>query len=571
MKVGAARVDITPPIADPLPLLGWGDPHHLARTVSAPIHSRAVALEDSAGNRLVFVCVEICFISESIRLGVMKELRILGPEVSLEEHQVVLTATHTHNAPGGYCHSILYNIPSRGYQPEIYNAYVKGIVQSIVDAWSSRRNAVLKSGSIEIPIHEEVAFNRAIQAYNRNSDVEPVPVSQAARALYRMMDGIAAYDEEGALIAFINWFSVHCTSMHRDFHAVHPDHKGVASRMMELEFGNSRKGAVADPVVIFAQGAAGDVSPNFKKHWFLREVRGKFREDLKSARFNAEIQVRYARKLLKEALEMKSEGPSSEELGSILAYHDCTSIPIPPEWVGGRTGVTTGPAALGCPFMAGTAEGAGAPRSLVWLSEWILRGVYFLKGRKLHRSAHGKKVICVELSEARVFGDAKPGDLPIPEWLDPLMRVIRFWSQIRVFRGEAMSPSRMPVQLFRIRGIGFAAVPGEFTTQSGQRLRALLLPLLWNKSIRKLVIAGYANSYAGYVTTEEEYQLQRYEGACTHFGRYTLLGYQALFRRLAQKWSGNPISDPMIRECATPEMKAESMLRKLALKTKGSE
>jgi neutral ceramidase len=129
----------------------------------------------------------------------------------------------------------------------------------------------------------------------------------------------------------------------------------------------------------------------------------------------------------------------------------------------------------------------------------------------------------------------------------------------------------MPVQLFRIRGIGFAAVPGEFTTQSGQRLRTLLLPLLRGKSIQRIVISGYANSYAGYVTTEEEYQLQRYEGACTHFGRYTLLGYQALYRRLAQKWSGNPISDPMIRECSAPEMKAESFLRKLALKSKDSE
>src|SRR6185295_17623046 len=47
------------------------------------------------------------------------------------------------------------------------------------------------------------------------------------------------------------------------------------------------------------------------------------------------------------------------------------------------------------------------------------------------------------------------------------------------------------------------------------------------------VIAGLSNAYAGYVATREEYAGQEYEGASTHFGPWTLAGYQQEFRRLA--------------------------------------
>ena len=40
-----------------------------------------------------------------------------------------------------------------------------------------------------------------------------------------------------------------------------------------------------------------------------------------------------------------------------------------------------------------------------------------------------------------------------------------------------------------------------------------------------LVIAGLTNTYSSYVTTYEEYQAQRYEGASTIFGPHTLDAY----------------------------------------------
>ena len=46
----------------------------------------------------------------------------------------------------------------------------------------------------------------------------------------------------------------------------------------------------------------------------------------------------------------------------------------------------------------------------------------------------------------------------------------------------------------------------------------------WGSDVH-VVIAGLANTYASYVTTFEEYSVQRYEGASTIFGPHTLDAY----------------------------------------------
>lgn len=48
-----------------------------------------------------------------------------------------------------------------------------------------------------------------------------------------------------------------------------------------------------------------------------------------------------------------------------------------------------------------------------------------------------------------------------------------------------------------------------------------------------MVIAGLSNSYAGYVTTPEEYMQQNYEGGFTVFGKWTLPAYLQRFKQLA--------------------------------------
>jgi len=51
----------------------------------------------------------------------------------------------------------------------------------------------------------------------------------------------------------------------------------------------------------------------------------------------------------------------------------------------------------------------------------------------------------------------------------------------------------------------------------------------------KVVLAGMTSIYTHYATTLEEYQAQRYEGASTLYGPYTLQAYQQQYKFLAEK------------------------------------
>ena len=89
-------------------------------------------------------------------------------------------------------------------------------------------------------------------------------------------------------------------------------------------------------------------------------------------------------------------------------------------------------------------------------------------------------------------------------------------------------PNILPVQILKIGNVLNVALPAEFSTMSGRRIKEAVL----NEANRaapgpsyKVVVSGLANAYSSYVVTPEEYQVQRYEGASTIFGPYTLPAY----------------------------------------------
>lgn len=79
-------------------------------------------------------------------------------------------------------------------------------------------------------------------------------------------------------------------------------------------------------------------------------------------------------------------------------------------------------------------------------------------------------------------------------------------------------------------------VPGEFTTMSGRRLRKAVRHILapaWGEDV-KVVVTSLSNTYSSYVTTYEEYQVQRYEGGSTLYGPHTLDAYIQTAMHLAK-------------------------------------
>ena len=61
------------------------------------------------------------------------------------------------------------------------------------------------------------------------------------------------------------------------------------------------------------------------------------------------------------------------------------------------------------------------------------------------------------------------------------------------------------------------------------------IPDIKEKDGFKVVIAGLSNVYTHYITTYEEYQMQKYEGASTIFGPHTLNAYLDQYAYLTKR------------------------------------
>ncbi|KYN01821.1 Neutral ceramidase, partial [Cyphomyrmex costatus] len=97
-------------------------------------------------------------------------------------------------------------------------------------------------------------------------------------------------------------------------------------------------------------------------------------------------------------------------------------------------------------------------------------------------------------------------------------------------------PKIVSTQVAVIGNVVIAGVPGEFTTMSGRRLRETIRRVMNDASYDEtsVIVAGLCNTYSDYVTTPEEYQIQRYEGASTIFGPHTLTIYLRQYEELVK-------------------------------------
>ncbi len=84
-----------------------------------------------------------------------------------------------------------------------------------------------------------------------------------------------------------------------------------------------------------------------------------------------------------------------------------------------------------------------------------------------------------------------------------------------------MVQERLPVQLLRIGPLYLVGIPAEVTIVAGLRLRRTVAEIV-GADLADVLVAGYSNTYAHYVTTPEEYDAQEYEGGSTLFGRWEL-------------------------------------------------
>lgn len=519
---------------------GYGMWHHRAQGVQSPLHARALFLQDANGRNLIFCCLDVGYVTHAMRSGLCAVLRERMGNV-FNESSLVLTCTHTHSGPGGCTHDAMYNIVTPGFVPEHVEKIVEAATAAILQAWQSAASADLGLALGVFADDVPVAWNRSLEAYNRNPDVMQRRETETHLALDRGM-ALLSLRRQGELQSLLSLFGVHATCVGSSLLKHDGDNKGYAALHAEHCL---KEAGVGGAVAIFAQATAGDVSPHYHGPGDIarrRKITGD--SEYAYAEQNGRHQSECALSLLSARDEEKIEGG----IDAVFTYVDFTSIKADPVFANGNADAWTSEPCHGVAFFAGTrVDGPGMPKPLARIAG-VVAGV--VKRHRLNNiddmptedqayyrrlyAAQGNKAILMEAGRKQVLGQSLD-KIMLPGFVDPVVGEMKRQARRGAIRESAMVPTVLPLQIVTVGQVAIVCCPGEFTTTAGRRLRQVVAECLQSRGIRHTLICTYCNDYMGYVTTNEEYQLQAYEGGHTIFGQWTLAAFQTCFDGLARE------------------------------------
>lgn len=568
---GTGRGDITA-FKKGAGMLGYGIHYNTMEEIETPLSARAyIFVDKKTARKVCYVNCELGFITIAIKKGVLKHLDRHNPELNYDEDNLMLTAQHTHSGPSGYSYYGLYNLSTPGFVMEIYKKIVDGIVEAILNAEKNLHNVSVQWNTGMMPTDKDVAFQRSMEAYNLNPEVNPkITFDQRHTALDPEMTFMKLVREDGKEMGSINWYGVHPTNLPNTNHKLCYDNKGYASAYLEEDF--KQKGN-SDYIAAFAQGTCGDVTPRVKYnpvYPFQRgQWEGKFPDDIESAKYNGRVQFKKAKEISESAGFKELNGEVDYE----LMFVNFTDVTADPKFANGRTDAQTGFATMGVAFFTGTRiDGPGlhpalgyvvkkAARFIKWLEKFKARfgdpEYKKLIERKYH--VHGTKDIMIESNARRVLGTGKLDRIIVPAWADPAIASFKYFYRKVGHLKRPWTPKVLPIQLFILGDVALAGFPFEITTIAGKRLRKTLEETLAQRGVTRVILCPYANGYSGYMTTYEEYQAQIYEGGHTVFGQWSLAALQTKFEALAKEMLKPKEERKFVHDAIPPDFTEEEL------------
>jgi neutral ceramidase len=462
---GIGKVDITPPPG--LPLFGYSrvrTDDAVAAGVRTRLYARALYLEDARGEHVVLVQCDLGAISALLHLQVA---RAIVQETGISVDRLLIGATHTHSGPGGYFGVAYYNFWGSnrpGYDPHIVTFLTERIANAVLTAYRTRAPAKLAIGRMTI---FGLTRNRSLEAYNHNKSQI---VSE--EALWTMLPEYRAVDPTFTMLrvdrivgagtqplgAFTN-FAIHGTVVPPSNDLYSGDVHAAAERALEWAI-RQHYGVQTEIVHALTNGAEGDVAPAFTTQNFAEAEQLGLSLAAKAFELFQELDTR-----LTAAVQL---GYNYEELPLQIPY-TVDDLELCRH------------AMVGAPVLGGSEEG----RSSLYGK---LPGVY--EGAR-QESPQG----------------CQTWKLKALDFLQDLIPATDF-------------PTMLILQTIRINELLLVAVPGEMTTEMGQRLKqaALQAAQHTHQGMTQVAIVGLANQYMSYFTTPEEYDMQYYEGASTLYG-----------------------------------------------------
>ncbi|KAH8671258.1 Neutral/alkaline nonlysosomal ceramidase [Xylariales sp. PMI_506] len=527
--IGVGRADITGPCVE-INLMGYADPNQIGTGLRQRLYSRAfiVGHPNKPSDRFVYLVLDTQSGDTAVRYGVLQGLQDLGPEyAAYGHHNLAVTGTHSHSGPGAWLNYLLPQITSKGFDKQSYRAIVDGALLSIQRAHEGLTLGHLSIGSTKV---FGANINRSLYAYLANPEEE--------RSRYNISvedDGSVEKDltllkftraADSKSIGVLTWFPTHGTSVLGNNTLISGDNKGVAAYLFEESVRTDGE-ADANFVAGFSQANVGDTSPNVLGAW-CEDGSGQMCSFENSTCSDGRSHFCHARGPFFMA---NDEGTSScFEIGSrqfqaarslydqpdklspvhglwVKSFHTFHNMSNHTFELPNGTEVKTCPAALGYSFAAGTSDGPGVfdftqhdggpnTTSPVWR---VVSGM-----------------LKTPSEEQTQCHSPKPILLDVGEMTSPYM-----WT-----------PNVVDIQVFRVGQLVMIISPGEASTMAGRRWKEAVgnqitvsLADEVSSTAPIVVLGGPANSYTHYITTEEEYGIQRYEGASTLYGPHTLASY----------------------------------------------
>uniref|UniRef100_A0A8C6L708 Neutral ceramidase n=1 Tax=Nothobranchius furzeri TaxID=105023 RepID=A0A8C6L708_NOTFU len=503
--------------------MGYANPQQKAAGIHTRLYSRAFIIDD--GNRtVVFVTADIGMVSQRLRLEVLRALKEKYGNLYRQDN-VVLSGTHTHCGLAGYFQYTLFMITSNGYIKSSIQPLVNGIVKSIDIAHSNKRPGRIYRNKGEL---DDSSINRSPHSYLNN------PEDERNRYKWNTDKQVLVLkftDLDGDGIGMISWFAVHAVSMNYTNRMVSSDNMGYASYLLEKDKNHGALPGQGSFVAGFSSSNLGDVTPNTRGPHCVNS--GLPCDYLNSScpvggtkeckAFGPGEDMFDSTKIIGHSIYMKAKelyaNAVEEVTGPIHAAHQWVNMTDVTVQINETHTVSTCKPALGHSFAAGTTDGGGDLN----FTQGAVEGDPFWDGIR-------DALLGPPSNQTKECHHPKPILFSTGEMNWPLP-----WH-----------PQIVDVQIVTIGSVAVIAVPGEMTTMSGRRLRKAVKEELESENTFKdteVVIAGLSNIYTHYITTYEEYQVQRYEGASTIYGPHTLTAYLHKYRSLARAIAQDRVSE----------------------------
>ncbi|KAH0495161.1 hypothetical protein TgHK011_008728 [Trichoderma gracile] len=529
--IGVGKADITGPVVE-INMMGYANTDQVGSGVRQRLYSRAFIVGDldQPEDRFIYLVLDTQAGDTAVRYGILRGLEELGPEYAMYGHDnLAVTATHSHSGPGAWLNYLLPQITSKGFDKQSYQAIVDGCLLSIRRAHESLEPGSLTAGNTKV---YGANINRSLYAYLANPAEERAKYNISAED-----DGSVEKDlsllkftraSDGKNIGVLTWFPTHGTSMLANNTLITGDNKGVAADLFEKRV-RGLDGETDDFVAGFSQASMGDASPNTLGGWCddgsgercdLRtsscsssgmtkycHARGPFfREQDSGASSCYEIGKRQYEAAIALYASMEQQPPNVKGSGvkAFHRFHDMSDFQFQ---LPNGSAVRTCSAALGYSFAAGTWDEPGHFDITQWGSDESNSSPAWKALRWLVGAPSKEQIQCQA---------PKPILLNVGKTHKPY-----HWT-----------PDIVDIQTFRVGQFIIIVSPGEATTMAGRRWKDAVVESSRTQLAEELdgrepivVLGGPSNTYTHYITTEEEYGIQRYEGASTLYGPHTLAAY----------------------------------------------